>query len=104
MLVTVSERTREIGIRKTVGARRSDIFVQFLTEAVTLSFTGGTLGTILAVIACYFVGKLTPIKPYVSIGSIVLAFGTCFAVGLIFGVAPALRAARKDPIDALRWE
>ena len=104
MLVTVTERTREIGIRKTVGARRADIFQQFLTEAVTLSFVGGVIGTAVAAIICRFVAIYSPLKPVITPAAIALAFGVCFAVGILFGVAPAMRAARQDPIDALRWE
>lgn len=104
MLVTVTERTREIGIRKTVGARRADIFVQFLTEAVVLAFTGGVIGTLLAASICSVVGRYSSLKPLLTVGAIAMAFGVCFLVGIVFGVAPAMRAARQDPIDALRYE
>jgi putative ABC transport system permease protein len=104
MLVTVTERTREIGIRKTVGARRHDIFVQFLTEAVIMSFTGGVIGTVLAMITCAVVAAHSPLKPLITVWAVLEAFGVCFLVGLVFGVAPAVRAARQNPIDALRWE
>jgi putative ABC transport system permease protein len=104
MLVTVTERTREIGIRKTVGARQKDIFTQFITEAVTLCVTGGIIGTLLAYVICLIVGVLTPLQPIIPLWAIGLAFGVCFLVGVLFGVAPAMRAARQDPIQALRWE
>jgi putative ABC transport system permease protein len=104
MLVTVTERTREIGVRKTVGARRVDIFQQFLTEAVMLSFVGGLVGTLIATVICHFVAVYSPLKPVITAGAVLLAFGVCFAVGIVFGVAPAMRAARQDPIQALRWE
>ena len=104
MLVSVTERTREIGIRKTVGARRRDIFYQFLSEAVTLSALGGLLGIGLAVGVCYLVSQAMPLKPLITSGSIGLGFGVCVAVGIISGVIPAVLAARKDPIEAIRCE
>jgi putative ABC transport system permease protein len=104
MLVSVTERTREIGIRKTVGARRRDIFFQFLTEAVTLSLLGGALGIGLAIVACYLLGQWLPLKPLITGGSVLLGFTVCVAVGIISGVAPAVAAARKDPIEAIRYE
>jgi putative ABC transport system permease protein len=104
MLVSVTERTREIGIRKTVGARRSDIFWQFLTEAVTLSLLGGVLGILLAVVVCRLVQFWLPLKPEIALGSVFLGFGVCVAVGVTSGVLPAVAAARKDPIEAIRYE
>jgi putative ABC transport system permease protein len=104
MLVTVTERTREIGVRKTVGARRADIFAQFLVEAVLMCLLGGVAGTALAWAICIAVARYTPLKATVTPGVVALAFGVCLLVGLVFGVAPAMRAARQDPIQALRWE
>ncbi|MGV3722560.1 MAG: ABC transporter permease [Actinomycetota bacterium] len=104
MLVSVTERTREIGIRKTVGARRSDIFWQFLSEAVTLSLFGGVAGIGLALVVCQLVQKWTPLVPVITAGSILLGFGVCVAVGVVSGVIPAIAAARKNPIDAIRYE
>jgi putative ABC transport system permease protein len=104
MLVSVTERTREIGIRKTVGARRADIFWQFLTEAVTLSLVGGALGIALALAVCRLVTLWLPLQPLVSAGAVLLGFGVCVVVGVISGVAPAIAAARKDPIEAIRHE
>jgi putative ABC transport system permease protein len=102
MLVTVTERTREIGIRKAIGARRSDLLVQFLFESVTVSAVGGVLGIALGVLGAQVsVGDFSPvILPW----SIALAFGVSVAVGLFFGIYPANRAARLRPIDALRYE
>jgi putative ABC transport system permease protein len=104
MLVSVTERTREIGIRKTVGARRADIFVQFLTEAVALSLLGGLLGLILAAVAAVGVTHYTPLRPLITAKAITLATSVCIGVGILFGVAPAVRAARQSPIDAIRYE
>jgi putative ABC transport system permease protein len=104
MLVSVTERTREIGIRKTVGARQRDIFIQFLTEAVTLSLFGGAIGLALAYAACSIARVTTPLHPLITPGAVALALGVCIGIGLLFGVAPAVRAARWDPIEALRYE
>lgn len=104
MLVTVTERTKEIGVRKTVGARRADIFQQFLSEAIILSVIGGTIGILGAALVCMLVSSHTPLRPLVTVQAVALAFGVCFAVGTLFGVAPAIRAARMNPVDALRWE
>jgi putative ABC transport system permease protein len=104
MLVSVTERTREIGIRKTVGARQSDIFWQFLTEAITLSILGGILGIGLAFVVCRVVQVWLPLKPEITLGPVLLGFGVCVAVGVVSGVLPAVAAARKDPIEAIRHE
>lgn len=104
MLVTVTERTREIGVRKTVGARRADIFAQFLTEAVTLSLIGGIGGLALAAAVCGAVSRFSPLTPQISTATVGMALGVCTVVGVLFGVAPAVRAARLDPIDAMRHE
>ena len=102
MLVTVTERTREIGIRKAIGARRSDILGQFLIEAVLLSVLGGLLGVTAGLAGSQF--KIVNVKPVVEPFSVFLAFGVALAVGLFFGIYPANRAAQLRPIDALRYE
>ena len=104
MLMSVSERAKEIGIRKTVGARRSDIFLQFFIEAIFLTFLGGMAGFVLSYIVCLWLTAATPIKPEVSWSVVELAFGTSFGVGSIFGILPAIRAAGQDPITSLRNE
>jgi putative ABC transport system permease protein len=102
MLVSVTERTREIGIRKAVGARRSDILTQFLTEAVLVSLFGGIAGVALGVIGSQF--EIAGVHPEIAGYSIFLAFGAALASGLFFGTYPAARAARLRPIEALRFE
>ena len=102
MLVTVTERTREIGIRKAIGAGKADIIAQFLLEAVMLSMIGGLLGVLLGSLTGLV--KVGTFQPVVSVSSIVLAFSFSLAVGLIFGLYPANRAASLKPIDALRYE
>jgi putative ABC transport system permease protein len=104
MLVSVTERTREIGIRMAVGARERDILSQFLIEAVLLALTGGTAGIVLgaagAVLTSRFGGWSTVISP----SAVFLAFGFSAAVGIFFGFYPARKASRMDPIEALRYE
>jgi putative ABC transport system permease protein len=102
MLVTVTERTREIGIRKAIGAPRNAIRGQFLTEAVLLSLLGGIAGVIVGLVGSRF--RIVGVQPIVSASSIVLAFGVAVAVGVFFGFYPANRAASMRPIDALRHE
>jgi putative ABC transport system permease protein len=102
MLVSVTERTKEIGLRKALGARRNDILSQFLLEAVMLSLLGGLIGVVLGwgaslVIARFFVAEVT-------LWSVLLAFGFSAGVGIVFGIAPAIRASRLSPIEALRYE
>jgi putative ABC transport system permease protein len=102
MLVTVTERTREIGIRKAIGAQKADILSQFLVEAVLLSVLGGLLGVAVGLIGSRF--KIVGVQPVVELYSVFLAFGVALAVGLFFGIYPANRAASLRPIDALRYE
>ncbi len=105
MLVSVAERTREIGIRKAVGARRNDILLQFLMESVVLSFLGGRLGISLGLVASSLVPSLMPdITAIVRPHAILLAAGFAVVIGLFFGIYPASRAARLRPIEALRYE
>jgi putative ABC transport system permease protein len=102
MLVSVTERTREIGIRKAVGARTSDIMVQFIIEAVMLSALGGLIGIGLGVAAAYIIDSW--LSTSVTAWSVGLSFFFSAAVGIFFGVYPAWKAARLDPIEALRYE
>jgi len=102
MLVSVTERTQEIGLRKAIGAREQDILIQFMIEAVILSAAGGVLGTLVGVGGSLLVGALTPLQAGVSPSAIVLAVGVSGGIGLFFGVVPARRAAKLDPIVALR--
>jgi len=105
MLVSVTERTREIGIRMAVGAQGSDILLQFLIEAVTLSLLGGALGVLGGfAIAVTVANTVDNFKPEVTAGSVLLAFSVSFTIGVFFGFYPARKAARLDPIDALRYE
>ena len=102
MLVSVTERTKEIGLRKALGAKKNDILMQFLLEAVMLSLLGGLIGILLglaasAILAIFFFATVTP-------WSVILAFGFSMAVGIIFGMAPAIRASNLSPIEALRYE
>jgi putative ABC transport system permease protein len=109
MLVSVTERTREIGLRKALGARRSDILIQFLTESAVLSLFGGLIGIGLGYAISYAVGRIaaannTPITPAIGIDTILLATLFSTAVGLFFGLYPANRAAGLEPVEALRYE
>ena len=104
MLVSVTERTREIGIRIAVGAQPGDIKLQFLIEAITLSLLGGGIGVLVGIGASRLIGVFADFKAIVSSGSILLAFGVSFAIGVFFGYYPARKAALLDPIDALRYE
>lgn len=104
MLASVLERIKEIGLRLSIGAKKSDVIQQFLFEAIMISISGGIIGVILGVSMAYTVSKVADIPTIVSFSSIVLSFGVAATVGLIFGIAPARKAANQDPITSLRYE
>jgi putative ABC transport system permease protein len=104
MLATVTERTREIGVRRALGAKKRDITTQFLVETVVLSIGGGIIGVIVGVLTPFVVSHLTEMKTIITVWSVLLAFGISGAVGIIFGLYPANAAASLDPIEALRHE
>jgi putative ABC transport system permease protein len=104
MLVSVTERIREIGIRMSVGAKERDILLQFLTEAIVLSLLGGILGIVLGIGSSQLISNLSPMKTVVLPSSIALAFLFAGSVGVFFGFYPARKASKLDPIDALRYE
>ena len=104
MLVSVTERTREIGTRLAIGARESDILTQFLIEAIVLSLTGGILGIILGIIGNQIIFKATGFYIPTVAYSVLIGFGFAVLVGVVFGYFPARKAAKLNPIDALRYE
>ena len=104
MLMAVTERTREIGLRKALGARRADIMAQMLTESVVLSLFGGVIGTLLGIVIAMVISQFTPVPASIEPWSVALGIGITALVGLFFGLYPAMRAARLDPIEALRRE
>lgn len=104
MTVTVSERTREIGIRKAIGARTTDILLQFLIESIVLSGLGGVVGIIVGILLSKLVGSVISIEAVVQGNMVVLSFAFSIAIGVFFGIAPARRAAKLNPIEALRSE
>ncbi len=104
MLVSVTERTREIGLRKAVGAHRRDIALQFLTEAMSLTTLGGALGVLLGIATALVIGAVSPLRTATPLWSIFLGLGVSLSIGLFFGLYPALKASRLDPIEALRYE
>jgi len=104
VLSTVLERTREIGIRRAIGARRSDIVRQFLIEAVLISVSGGVLGICFGFFLSWLIARLADWKTIVTTASVLIAFGVSVVVGVVFGIYPAMKASRVDPIEALRYE
>jgi putative ABC transport system permease protein len=104
MLVTVTERTKEIGLRKALGAKKKNIISQFLIESIILTFVGGVLGMIIGILASYIISKVIGLPFAISIGSVALAMGVSGAIGILFGWYPARKAANLQPIEALRYE
>ncbi|MCL6471372.1 MAG: ABC transporter permease [Firmicutes bacterium] len=104
MLVTVIERTREVGLRKSLGARKKDITTQFLVEAIILTVVGGILGMVLGILLSFIISKLISLPFTLSVSSVFLALGVSGTIGIVFGLYPAQKAARLSPIEALRFE
>ena len=104
MLASVLERIKEIGLRLSIGAKKSDVVQQFLFEAVMISVSGGIIGVLLGVTLAFLVSNFGDIPTVITLTSIALSFGVAATVGLIFGIAPARRAASQDPITSLRYE
>jgi putative ABC transport system permease protein len=104
MLVSVSERTREIGIRMAVGAREKDIMVQFLIESVMLSLAGGAIGVLVGILGSQIASYFTNWPVVISFGAALLAFSVAAIIGIFFGIYPARKASKLDPIEALRYE
>jgi putative ABC transport system permease protein len=104
MLASILERTREIGLRRAVGARQSDVVRQFVIEAVMISFVGGTFGIVFGFVMSRMIAWLAGWSTIVTLSSILLAFFVSITVGLVFGIYPAIKAARLDPVEAIRYE
>lgn len=104
MLVSVTERTREIGIRKSLGGKRRDILLQFVIEAGTTSALGGVLGIIFGCVVATFAGKVLDMTTVISVNAIAIAFSVSVGIGIIFGYFPAAKASKLNPIDALRHD
>jgi putative ABC transport system permease protein len=104
MYVTVTERTKEIGLRMSIGAKNSAILLQFLTESIILSLIGGVIGLLLGLLLSYVVSLAMSLPYVVNVGWMIISFVSCAILGLISGFFPALKASRTDPINALRYE
>jgi putative ABC transport system permease protein len=104
MFASVMERIKEIGTRMAIGAKKSDIVVQFLAEAVLISVTGGLIGVILGVVASKLITHFTGIETIISLMSVLISFFVSASIGIVFGYSPAKRASERDPIESLRYE
>lgn len=104
MLASVMERIREIGVRRSIGARKSDIIFQFLSEATLISISGGFFGILLGVVMARIISETTDILTIVSATSILISFGVSATVGIVFGYLPARKAAEQDPVESLRHD
>ncbi|MDD4257332.1 MAG: FtsX-like permease family protein, partial [Bacteroidales bacterium] len=104
MFASVMERTKEIGTRLAIGAKKADVIAQFLSEAILISVAGGTIGIIVGVVLSILIKSFFDITTIISFSSVVISFGVSAAVGVIFGYSPAKRAAERDPIESLRYE
>ena len=104
MLVSVTERTREIGIRKALGARTKSIMMQFLAESAIITLIGGVIGILLGIGGAYLICMIAPISPRISVSTIAIATIFSSAVGIFFGIYPAKKAAKMSPIEALRFQ
>ena len=104
MLATVTERTREIGVRRALGAKKKDIITQFLIETIVLSVGGGLIGVVIGIATPLLVSYFTSMMTVITLWSVLLAFGISGLTGIVFGLYPASQAAKLDPIEALRHE
>ena len=104
MLVSVTERTREIGIRRAIGAKKRNIMVQFIMEAVVLCEVGGAVGVVFGILGCNLLALVLKLPPAVPIDWVVMGLAICSVVGIVFGTYPAWKAANLDPIESLRYE
>jgi putative ABC transport system permease protein len=104
MLMSVTERTREIGLRKALGAKKKVIILQFLAESIILTFAGGIIGVVLGIAGFYIYSKINSSTFTISAGSVLLAFAVSAGIGIVFGWYPARKAANLQPIEALRYE